>query len=183
MAKDILTESQVDILNQIPYAYYITAALYTDSYIVDEAFDIAVPDGWFFTDIYDSTWIQREYDPIVKDSESSIASFYIAPQSYKSDELRDMNDETILEYIYAELEKMPGYENFKEHVTGHDIYHIEHAYPIMIPGAYERLQKLHGELNGSFQLAGDYMIYPTLEGAVESGAIAARKIILSDSNK
>lgn len=177
MAKNLLTENQLETLNKIPYASYITAALYTDSYIVNEAFDTAVPDGYFFTDIYDSTWVQREYDSKVSESENSILSLYIAPPSYKSDILKNMDDKTVLKNIYTDFDKIPGYENVKNHVTGYDIYHIEYAYPIMVPGAYERLQKLHSELNGSLQLAGDYMVYPTIEGAVESGAIAAKKII------
>ena len=46
----------------------------------------------------------------------------------------------------------------------------------MTLGAYRRLRRLH-ELNaGNLMLAGDYMIYPTFEAAVESGALAANKL-------
>lgn len=177
LTKDILDPDQSQILDQIPYANYITAALYTDEYLVNEAFDMAVPDKMFFTDIYDGTWIQRAYDNKVKDKRSSVMSLYIAPESYKSKELDGMTDREVLDRIYKDLNKIKGYEKIQDHVTGYDIYHIKYAYPIMVPGAYKRLSNLHDSLHGRFQLAGDYMIYPTLEGAVESGYIAAKKIL------
>lgn len=177
LTKNILDPEQSQILDQIPYANYITAALYTDEYLVNEAFDMAVPDKMFFTDIYDGTWIQRAYDDMVKDKRSSVMSLYIAPESYKSKELDGMTDREVLDRIYKDLNKINGYEKIQDHVTGYDIYHIKYAYPIMVPGAYKRLSNLHDSLHGRFQLAGDYMIYPTLEGAVESGYIAAKKIL------
>lgn len=179
LAKDLLTEDQINSLEKIPYASYITLALFTDEYVVNEAFDIAVADGYFFTDIYDSTWVQREYDESVRNEKSSVLSFYIAPESCYSKKIIDMDDEAIIKRVYEDSAIVPGLENIKKYVTGYDIYRIKYAYPVMVPGAYERIQKLHDEMQGSLQLAGDYMVYPTLEGAVESGIIAAKKILLN----
>ena len=48
----------------------------------------------------------------------------------------------------------------------------------MTLGAYKRLTRLHETTNNGLYLAGDYMIYPTFEAAVESGQIAAEKAIV-----
>jgi len=37
--------------------------------------------------------------------------------------------------------------------------------------------RLHAVTTGRLLLAGDYMVYPTLEGAAKSGCLAARKAI------
>lgn len=48
----------------------------------------------------------------------------------------------------------------------------------MTVGAYERTARLHKITTGSLLLAGDYMIYPTFESAIQSGALAAEKAMV-----
>jgi len=72
-----------------------------------------------------------------------------------------------------DLEKMfPGVRN---KVDGYDVYRHIFAYPVMTIGAYHRLSRLHEISEGSFILAGDFMIFPTFEAAVDSGFLAAEK--------
>ena len=62
-------------------------------------------------------------------------------------------------------------------VTGHAVFRHPHGYPVSTPGAFARLAALHRDLDGrGLQLAGDGVIYPTFEAAVESGALAAERI-------
>ncbi len=177
LAPTVLTEEQQKILQQIPYASYVTVALFSQPPIFNQAFDLSVPDGYFFTDVYDGTWVQRFYDESLKDRPEGIMTVYIAPQSYQVQTLLKMTDEEILKKIYIDLDKLfPGVE---QKVVGHDIQRFPYAYPVMTVGAYKRLSRLHEITSDKVLLAGDYMIYPTFEAAVESGYLAARKAVES----
>lgn len=176
IAAAVLTPEQQELLRQIPFAQYITCALFSDAPIFDQAFDLAVPDDRFMTDVYDSTWVQRHYDPDLRDQPVYIAGVYIAPDSYEDTTLIDLDDDEILERIYTDLSDI--FPDVQEKVTGYDIQRFRYAYPVMLPGAYERLMRLH-ELNADSDilLAGDYMIYPTFEAAAESGYLAAEMVL------
>ncbi len=173
IAPDILSEEQKTLMEQIPFAVYVTVALFSQEPIFDKAFDLAVPDGYFFTDVYDATWVQRFYDESVRDKQDSIMSVYIAPDSYEDRSLLDMSDEDILERVYQDLEKI--FPDVRDKIVGYDLYRFPHAYPVMTLGAYRRLSRLNDITEGSLLLAGDYMIYPTFEAAAQSGYYAAQK--------
>lgn len=53
---------------------------------------------------------------------------------------------------------------------------FRYAYPVMGLGSFDRLARLHQSMDGGFQLAGDGMVYPNIEGAVEAGRIAALRV-------
>ncbi|MCP4149228.1 MAG: hypothetical protein GY757_15885, partial [bacterium] len=156
------------------YSPYITVALFSDEAIYNSAFDLAVPDNLFFTDVYDSTWVQRAYDDSLTNKQKYIISIYIAAQSYSDTTLLQLADSQVLANIYTNLNTIfPGAQ---QKVTGYDIQRFPYAYPVMTQGAYTRLTRLHDITTGNVQLAGDYMIYPTFEAAVETGYLAAEKI-------
>lgn len=170
MASSVLSAEQRALLGQIRYSSYVTAALFCDKPVFNTGFDLAVPDGNFFTDVYDSTWVQRHYNPDLQRQQDSIMSVYVAPPSYRDASIFDMSDREILDRIYQDLEKI--YPGVRERVVGTDIHRFRHAYPVMTTGAYRRLTRLHEVSKGSLLLAGDYMIYPTFEAALESGVLA-----------
>lgn len=171
----VLEDEQKRIMEQIPYAAYITAALFSDRPFYVDAFDLAAPDGWFFTDIYDSTWVQRYYDDALKDRKASILGVYVAPKSYTDRSLLDLSEDQVIEKIYTDLEKLfPG---VSRGISGYDLQRFPYAYPVMTVGAYRRLTRLHRITKGTLLLAGDYMIYPSFEAAAESGFQAAEKAL------
>jgi protoporphyrinogen oxidase len=173
LAPTLLSTEQTSLLEQIDYAAYVTVSLFSEVPIFDGAFDLAVPDGYFFTDVYDSTWVQRYYDSTLAEKSESVLGVYIAPDSYRDRSLLEMSDEQILANVYADLGRIfPGIE---DKVVGYDIQRFPYAYPVMTLGAYERLTRLHEITQGGLLLAGDYMIYPTFEAAAESGYLAAEK--------
>lgn len=173
IAPELITDEKKTIIEQVEYSSYATVALFSKTPVFDKAFDLAVPDNYFFTDIYDATWIERFYDKNKK-PDTYIISVYIAPQSYTDHSLDRMTDSELLQKVYTDLDKVfPG---ASEKITGYDIEHFPYAYPVMTPGAYERLLRLDKLNNGSFILAGDGIIYPTFESAVESGYLAADKL-------
>ncbi len=174
IAKSVLGQEQKEILAQVEYAPFITVALISSDPIFNQGFDLAVPDGMFFTDVYDATWIQRYYNKSLKNVSSYITTVYIAPDSYKDKSMLSMSDKEILSKIYVDLEKIfPGVE---KKVDDYKVFRFNYGYPVMTLGAYKRLTRLHNITEDGLQLAGDYTIYPTLEAAADSGVLAAEKI-------
>ena len=172
IAPTLITDRKKELLQTVSYSSYATVALFSKAPIFDKAFDLAVPDTYFFTDIYDATWVQRYYDKTTP--KDYIISVYIAPQTYQDHQLDTMSDAELLSRVYADLNKVfPG---SSEKITGSAIQHFKYAYPVMTLGAYERLSELMKLNKGTLILAGDYTIYPTFESAVEAGAIAAERI-------
>ncbi len=170
LAPAALSAEQTGILEQVPYAPFVTVALFSDEPIFDAGFDLAVPNDFFFTDLYDATWVQRRFDRSLRKAETFIASAYIAGQSY-TDPLLEMSDGEILDNLLRDLDRIfPG---AGARVTGTDIQRFPYAYPVLTPGAYQRLTRLHEITAGPLFLAGDYTVYPTFEAAADSGLLAA----------
>ena len=59
IAEDALSDEQRRLLDSIHYAPYATIALFSSQPVFNSGFDLAVPDGFLFTDIYDATWVRR----------------------------------------------------------------------------------------------------------------------------
>lgn len=174
VARTILTDEQREILQSVPYAPYITAAVFSDDPIYDQGFDLALPNDFFFTDLYDCTWVQRRVDPAAKAYKGHVASFYIPPQSYREPGFIDRSEEDIILRCKADLERVfPGRA---KRIIGHDIHLHPFAYPVPVIGQFGRLTRLHETLTGGMQLAGDGVIYPTFQTAITAGEIAAGRI-------
>ncbi|MCP4694021.1 MAG: FAD-dependent oxidoreductase, partial [Desulfobacterales bacterium] len=183
IAAPVLDAERKELLAKIEFSPYITAALFSDAPIFTSAFDLSVPDGYFFTDIYDATWVRRHYDSAAGDvADGHVASVYIAPASYRDSELTGMTDNQILDRIFkdwreifsgADTRYIAG--DIEDMVTGHDIHRFTYAYPVMTEGSHARLKRLNTINTGDFLLAGDYLIYPTYEDAAVSGLAAAQK--------
>lgn len=173
IARKVLTVAQKEITAQVSYAPYITVALFSEEPIFNKGFDLALPDGMFFTDIYDATWTERFYNDHLRDIRASVTTVYIAPKSYRDTSLMSMPEETILKKLYTDLETI--FPNIKKLVKGYDLIRFQYGYPVMTPGAYRRLTRLHAISNEGVFLAGDYMIYPTFEAAAVSGMLAAER--------
>lgn len=177
IAPTVISKDKTAIMDQIKYSSYATVALFSKEPIFDKAFDLAVPDGYFFTDIYDSTWVEKYYDSKKKLTDH-IMSVYVAPKNYSDHSLDKMSDQELIKNVYNDLDKV--FPSASSKITGYDIERFPYAYPVMTLGAYQRLLNLNEINHGSLILAGDYLVYPTFEGAVQSGYLAAKKI--SDNN-
>lgn len=172
---DVMSARQRELLGQIEYAPYLTCAIFSDSPIFTRAFDMALPDGRFLTDLYDSTWVQRAINPALRSEKSYIVSAYIAGQSYHERSILELSDDQVLERLIADLQDVDPQIGSK--ITGIDIQRFPLAYPVLVPGAYARMIELHQEnARGGILLAGDYMIYPTFEAAAASGELAAELV-------
>jgi len=181
IAGDELGKEQRELLAKIPYTSYATVSFTSRTPIFDRAFDLAVPDGLFFTDIYDATWVQRFCDPDPKKLTGYVTTVYIPPDSYSNLKLMQMTDEEILAAVRADLERvLPG---AGAKIGESRVERFPYAFPVMTLGAHKRLMRLHAITAGRLLLAGDYMVYPTFEGAAGSGYLAARKAIAALQKK
>lgn len=179
LAAGLIDEPRKKLLQQIPYSQYVCVALFTTVCLVDQCFDLEADKGMFFTDLYNLTWIENELGGKCNQGEYLTGFYIAAPGGYTDRSLLAMSDDQLLENIYADLKKIYPDIDFDQVVTGYDIHRFKYAYPVMTLGAYGRLIELN-KLNMQHDeviLAGDYMIYPTLEMAVESGKIAADIIL------
>ncbi len=183
IAPTLLGAERTAIMREIDYSPYITAALFSDAPIFTRAFDLSVPDGYFFTDVYDSTWVQRQYDAAVAGAaDDYVVSIYAAPQSYTDRDLPGVTDNRVLSRIFEDWRKIFSRadvryiaRDIEEMVTGHDIHRFTYAYPVMTKGSNARLERLNSINTGGFLLAGDYLIYPTFEEASKKSNKTARK--------
>ncbi|MGD1002573.1 MAG: NAD(P)/FAD-dependent oxidoreductase [Candidatus Brocadiia bacterium] len=181
IAGDELGDEQRELLAKIPYSSYATVSFTSKTPIFDRAFDLAAPDGLFFTDIYDATWVQRFCDPDAKNAAGCVTTVYIPPESYADPKLMRMTDDEILAAVRADLERVLPGSGAK--IVASRVERFPHAFPVMTLGAHKRLMRLHEITLGRLLLAGDYMVYPTFEGAAKSGYLAARKAIAALQKK
>lgn len=174
LAENILSEEQRKILRSVNYAPYITIALFSEEPIFNTGFNLAVPDGLIFTDIYDATWISRHYNKQSSNQETSITLIYAAPFSYKDKTLLNMTNKELMQTVLTELDTL--LPDSSSRVKGWEINRFPYAYPVMTPGSYQRMTRLHAITGEGLFFAGDYMIYPTFEAAASSGQIAAERV-------
>ncbi|MFA6222595.1 MAG: NAD(P)/FAD-dependent oxidoreductase [Desulfomonilaceae bacterium] len=173
IAAPVLTKEQRKILGSIQYAGLTTVTLFSDSPIFDRSFNLGVGNGFIFTDLYDSSWVPRAYDPERNKNQERALCAYV-PDSANHDGADQLNDQQLIDKVIEGIEKIfPG---SRSRIKGHDVKRVRLAYPIMPPGGYERLARLNDINQGKFLLAGDYMIYPTLEASAESGYLAAARL-------
>lgn len=158
----------------VAYSQFVTVAMFSETPIMDRAFDLSLPDGWFLTDLYDGTWLQRHFDSNAQHFPGAVTVGYAAPDSYRDTGFTGRSDAEICARCRAEIDRIfPG---ASRRVTGFEVTRFEHAYPVMVPGAYRRLSGLHRAPSTGVQLAGDGAIYPTFEAAVDSGELAADRV-------
>ena len=175
LAGENLSPEERRILAGIRYAPYATVAIMTPKPIFDRAFDLAVPDGLVFTDLYDATWVQRHFEPNAGEPGVGILVAYLSASNSTDTSFLAMDDKTILDRTRRDLETI-----FPDAWTGVEktiVRRFPHSYPVMPPGSCASLTRLHELQDGStLQLAGDYMVYPTLDAAAESGELAAQRL-------
>ncbi len=174
LAPSILTDEQVELLEQIPYRSYMTLQLYSELPIFDRTFDFSAPNDLLFTDVYDDLWVQRNTDPDFATEMNSV-TVIAAPPSFNDEEFFNFeNEEVLLDRLYQEMNLMfPG---IREKVLGYVTYNLSEIDPIMPVGGYHRLERLHETFQSGLILSGDYMIYPDFEGMVNSGYQAAQDV-------
>lgn len=173
LAGPVLSPERQELLRQISYASYLTAALFCKQPIFREAFDLAMGPKSYLSNLYDATWVQRGGGPAKKGPYIHLA--YVPPAGLKDKDVLTMTGDQVMTRVKANLDAaLPGSSQL---IEGHKIKRFPYAFPVMTLGAYKRILKLHDLNQGGVFLAGDYMVYPTFEAAAESGRLAAERVL------
>ncbi len=174
IGKEILSSEQKMLLGNIKYSGYISVALFCSSPIFDRSFDLSVGHGFSFSDLYDASWVQRAYDKDLGKNRQRILCAHVPLTFSGYGKIDELPDGALTERVVSDLEKIfPG---AGAKIIGHDIRRMRQTFPIMAPGIYESITRLNDINRGLALLAGNYMIYPSIEAAAESGYLAAVKL-------
>jgi hypothetical protein len=172
MASSILSQEQVDLLQQVPYRSYVTVQLYSETPIINQAFRFIAPAGLLFTDVYDDLWGYRATDPSFT-AEMVTATVIVSPQSHNDESFFDIGEDEMYNRLFSEMD--PFFAGVQEKALGYVSYNLSNIDPIMNLGAYHRLARLHETMRDGLILSGDYTIFPDFEGMVNSGYVAAQR--------
>ena len=174
IANDLLNEEQKELLGAIKYCSYISVALFCSAPIFDRSFDLGVGDGFVFSDICDGSWVQRAYDKSLSELPERVLCAHIPACSSDRNQIRGLSNDDLIKKVVIDLGRI--FPNAGSKIVGQDLKRIDQAYPVMRPGAYETIARLNDLNQGKALLAGQYMNYPTIEAAAESGYLAAIKL-------
>ena len=133
----VLNDEQKKILQTINYCSCTTVALFCSSPVFDKSFNLGVGNSFIFTDLYDSSWVQRAYDPDLNKVQERALCAYIPGCSRDNDPLKGLSDDDLVKKVILDLEKL--FPDAGSKIVGHDVQRMELAYPIMRPGAYKVL--------------------------------------------
>jgi len=160
-------------LTNLKYSKYATINFFTKTRLLSETWSVSCIDEGQVVTLYDATRPQ-----VAKDYKGeSILSVYMAPEDAYDTNFTKQSDEELLKNAYATLNK--HYPNFEKEVVGYDINRFEYAFPIFSPGYANNLDILLNDrsVNGPIFLAGDYMVYATVDGAIVSAENAAENVL------
>ncbi|MGC8658506.1 MAG: flavin monoamine oxidase family protein [Desulfomonilaceae bacterium] len=174
IGKEILNDEQRMLLGNIKYSGYISVSLFCSSPIFDRSFALSVGHGFSFSDLYDASWVQRAYDKDLSKNSERILCAHVPPTFEGYGKIDELPDEALAKRVVSDLEKI--FPDAGTKILGHDIRRMRQAFPVMAPGAYQTISRLNEINRGRALLAGDYLIYPSIEAAVESGYLAATKL-------
>lgn len=170
MVKSWFSDAVMQTLADIPYAAYATLNLFLKERPWREAWAASCL-GEYFVTIYDAVRLQVRPDYDGK----SVLGVYLAPVDKDDQYLLNAPEEEILSKTMEGLAKY--FPNIQSLLMGHDFYRFRYAFPVFHPGYLQVLDRLKndGTVKGPLFLAGDYMSYATIDGAVHSGYRAARR--------
>jgi protoporphyrinogen oxidase len=164
------SEKVMASLGSIHYAPYVTLNLFLSERVWRDAWSLACLDDSFVT-IYDAirTQVSEDYD------ERGILGVYIPGRNARDLSILDQSDDVLVEQTLRDLEKYAS--GIRNKLIGQDVHRMRYAFPIFRPGYLNVLRKLEEDdsTSGPLFLAGDYMVYPILDGAIKSGLRAAEK--------
>ncbi|QZT38062.1 FAD-dependent oxidoreductase [Halosquirtibacter xylanolyticus] len=162
-----------DILKSIDYTSYITVSFFTKKRMLHRTWSVSCLDMDEIVTLYDAIRPQVSNDYRGK----SILSAYLAPKDIRDSNFVRRSDKEILERTYRSMNKY--FNSFQDEVIGYDITRFAYAFPVFSPGYLKKLICLTRDqsLKGPIFLAGDYMVYATVDGALISAENAADDVL------
>ncbi len=169
---DELSKEASTTLSNLEYSKYVTINFFTKKRLLSETWSVSCIDEGTVVTLYDATRPQVDENYTGK----SILSVYMAPEDAYDKTFIQLSDDDLLADAYKTLNKY--YPGFKDEVLAYDINRFEYAFPIFSPHYIDKLEVLLNDssVNGPIFLAGDYMVYATVDGAIVSAENAADKV-------
>ncbi|BDD02597.1 protoporphyrinogen/coproporphyrinogen oxidase [Aureibacter tunicatorum] len=160
-------------LRQIDYSQYVTINFFLKERYLKDAWSIACLEEGDVVTFYDVIRPQVDNDY----NGPSILSVYMAPKHAKDTTFIGLSDENLLNKAKNSLEKY--FSGINKSIAGHDITRFKYAFPVFSPMYGKRLDILKNDATtfGPLFLAGDYMVYATVDGAMISGQRAAKRTL------
>ncbi|BDD12627.1 hypothetical protein FUAX_50590 (plasmid) [Fulvitalea axinellae] len=155
------------------YSKYVTINFFTKNRRLEKAWAVSCVDEGQVVTIYDVIRPQVEDGYQGK----SIVSVYMAPEHAYDTAFLQQTDQQLLDNAYRTFNRyFPGFES---EVLGHDITRFDYAFPVFNPGYSQKVRSLYNDpsLRGPVFLAGDFMVYATVDGAMISGNRAAKGVL------
>ncbi|MFH2095554.1 MAG: FAD-dependent oxidoreductase [Bacteroidota bacterium] len=172
IAGEYLDKPAMNALRAIQYSNYITVNLFTSERIYFESWMVTAIDEYFVT-LYDAVRTQVSPDYRGK----AILGMYVAPGTAEDHTLMSMSDDQVLDSIYFSLEKY--FPDIRQKTLGYDIQKFEYAFPVFGKNYRNTIQELRSNpsASGPVFLCGDYLMYPTFDGAFWSAVDASERVI------
>jgi protoporphyrinogen oxidase len=167
-----ISENVKNTLTNLDYSQYVTINFFLEERLLTETWSVSCIDEEQVVTMYDVIKPQVEEGYTGK----SILSVYMSPEHAYDNTYTSQSDESLLNNAYQTLEKY--YPGFEEKVLGYDISRFEYAFPIFSQNYRQKIEVFRKDvtLNGPIFLAGDYMVYATVDGAFISGEMAADNV-------
>ncbi|MCL3780922.1 FAD-dependent oxidoreductase [Prolixibacteraceae bacterium JC049] len=173
IVKNHLSSEVKNTLKNLQYSKYVTINFFTKKRLLHETWSVSCIDEGQVVTLYDVIRPQVSDDYRGK----SILSVYMAPENTYDKNFAKQSDQKLLTNAYQTLNKYyPGFEN---EVVDYDITRFEYAFPVFAPNYSSNVEILTSDksLRGPIFLAGDYMVYATVDGAFISGDNAAKLVL------
>lgn len=170
--KNEISTKVSETLIGLKYSKYATINFFTKKRLLHETWSVSCIDEGSVVTLYDAIRPQVNANYNGK----SILSVYMAPKDAYDQTFTKQSDEELLKEAYHTLNKY--YPEFENEILGYDINRFEYAFPIFAPAYAKKLEVLLNDesVNGPIYLAGDYMVYATVDGAIISAKNAAKQV-------
>lgn len=171
MAADCLPSETRRALASVGYAPYVTVNLMLKRRVLYESWSVAAL-GEVFATLYDAVRLQvpADYDG------PAVLGVYVPPAQAADRSLLALPDGAIVDQV---LDGLAAYvPDIRELVVAFDLQRFDHAFPVFGPGYTDVLAvlKRDGGNDVPVFLAGDYMVYATFDGAVQSAVEAVDRL-------
>jgi oxygen-dependent protoporphyrinogen oxidase len=161
-------------LSQVRFRPSLSIALLLDRPVGVEFFGLSFARGE--GSVLEALCVQENKGPGLVPEGKGLLVGFVRPE--RVDSLLDADGPDVLEAIRPDLDRaFPGRAAHIERVR---IYRWREGIPVFYPGFLARLGSFRSgavEKDGVVALAGDYLVSPTMEGAVSAGLAAAERIL------
>ncbi len=171
---DALEPERRRMLTKIDYTPLAIASLFSETPIFDEAFVLHAPHGGRVSYFMDATWFRRGHGEWPH-GDRRVLNALIVPENAADRRISSESDADLILAALNEIDALlPGAreKTTSAEVTRHPLY-----CPVLRPGLYEDLKRLHALNVPPILLAGDYMRAPHFEAAAETGRLAGEAAI------